>query len=69
MWKTVLRRVLIMIPQLFILSILVFALAKALPGDPFTGLITPETDPKRIEELREKSRIERSAADAIYQLD
>ncbi len=55
MWKTVLRRVLIMIPQLFILSILVFALAKAMPGDPFTGLITPETDPKRIEELREKA--------------
>ncbi len=52
MWKTVLRRVLVMIPQLFILSILVFALAKAMPGDPFTGLITPETDPKRIEELR-----------------
>lgn len=55
MWKTVLRRVLLMIPQLIILSVLVFALAKAMPGDPFTGLITPETDPKRIEELREKA--------------
>lgn len=55
MWKTVLRRVLIMIPQLFILSVLVFALAKAMPGDPFTGLITPETDPKRIEELKEQA--------------
>lgn len=55
MWKTVLRRFLLMIPQLLILSILVFLLAKMMPGDPFTGLITPNTDPKRIEELREKA--------------
>ena len=40
-----LRRVLIMIPQLFILSIIIFILAKLMPGDPFTGLITPQTDP------------------------
>lgn len=55
MWKTVLRRVVIMIPQLFVLSLLVFILAKFMPGDPFTGLITPETDPARIEELRERA--------------
>ena len=28
-------------------------MAKQLPGDPFTGLLTPDTDPNRIEELRE----------------
>lgn len=55
MWKTVLRRVLLMIPQMFILSILIFLLAKMMPGDPFTGLITPTTDPSVIEELREKA--------------
>lgn len=55
MWKTVVRRVLIMIPQLFILSILIFIMAKNMPGDPFTGLITPETDPAVIEKLREKA--------------
>lgn len=55
MWKTVIRRILIMIPQLFILSLLIFILAKQMPGDPFTGLITPETDPNRIEELRIKA--------------
>ncbi|SOC35056.1 oligopeptide ABC transporter permease [Ureibacillus acetophenoni] len=55
MWKTVVRRVLIMIPQLFVLSLIVFILAKFMPGDPFSGLITPETDPARIEELREKA--------------
>lgn len=55
MWKTIFRRVLIMIPQLFILSLLIFILAKQMPGDPFTGLITPETDPNVIEELRIKA--------------
>ncbi|TQR17590.1 oligopeptide ABC transporter permease [Psychrobacillus soli] len=53
MWKIIVRRVLIMIPQLFVLSLLIFILAKQLPGDPFTGLLTPDTDPNRIEELRE----------------
>lgn len=55
MWKTILRRVLVMIPQVFILSIIVFALAQAMPGDPFTGLITPQTDPAVIENLREQA--------------
>jgi peptide/nickel transport system permease protein len=43
-----------MIPQLIALSILVFGMAKMMPGDPFTGMITPETDPARIEELKEE---------------
>lgn len=54
MWKTVLRRFLLMIPQLIILSIIVFILAKLMPGDPFTGQITPNTDPNQIEALRRK---------------
>ncbi|MDA9471256.1 oligopeptide ABC transporter permease [Enterococcus sp. 5H] len=53
MWKTILRRVLFMIPQIFILSILIFVLAKMMPGDPFTGLINPNTDPAVIEKMRE----------------
>lgn len=55
MWKTVLRRTLIMIPQLFILSIFVFVLAKFMPGDPFSGMISPQTPHARLEELREKA--------------
>lgn len=54
MWKTVLRRVLLMIPQLLILSIIVFVFGQMMPGDPFTGLITPDMDPDVIEEIREK---------------
>lgn len=52
MWKVIIRRVLLMIPQLFILSILVFFFAKLMPGDPFSGLIGPHTDPHEVEALR-----------------
>ncbi|WP_334351958.1 ABC transporter permease [Companilactobacillus sp. HBUAS56257] len=53
MWKTVLRRVLIMIPEVIILSLLVFLLAKAMPGDPFTGSINPKADPAQLHHLME----------------
>src|SRR5699024_12797316 len=54
MWKFTVRRILIMIPQLILLSLLVFILAKFMPGDAFTGQIDPNIDPKTIEEQREK---------------
>ena len=53
MWKTILRRVLLMIPQVIILSVLIFLLAQAMPGDPFTGLINPNQDPAVIEQMRQ----------------
>lgn len=54
MWKTVLRRLLMMIPQLIILSLLVFLLAQFMPGDAFTGLIDPNISPEQIAILREQ---------------
>ncbi|MDO4680584.1 MAG: ABC transporter permease [Aerococcus sp.] len=54
MWKTVVRRILIMIPQIIILSVLIFMIAKMMPGDPFTGMIDPNTDPAQIAALRAK---------------
>ena len=53
MWKTILRRLVLMIPQVIILSILIFLIAQAMPGDPFTGLINPNQDPAVIEKMRE----------------
>ncbi|MBP2025739.1 oligopeptide ABC transporter permease [Peptoniphilus stercorisuis] len=52
MWKTITRRVLLIIPQLFILSILVFMLAKLMPGDALTGMTNPKIDQNTIEQLR-----------------
>ncbi|KQL51062.1 peptide ABC transporter permease [Heyndrickxia shackletonii] len=56
MLKFILRRVLIMIPQLFILSILIFALAKAMPGDALTGQLAsnPKMDAQTLHELKDK---------------
>lgn len=55
MWKFIVRRLLGMIPQLFILSIIVFMMAKAMPGDALTGKqMDPKASEERILELREK---------------
>lgn len=53
MWKTVVRRLLTMIPQIILLSIIVFVVAKEMPGDAFTGMIDPNVDQAQIEALRE----------------
>ncbi|MDR6225587.1 oligopeptide ABC transporter permease [Desmospora profundinema] len=50
-----LRRILAIIPLLILISIVVFTLAKLMPGDPFGGEIDPNnTNPEYIEEMREK---------------
>ncbi|WP_423409715.1 oligopeptide ABC transporter permease [Heyndrickxia sp. MSNUG] len=55
MLKYSLRRILGMIPMLFLISIVVFSLAKLMPGDSLSGEIDPNnTDPAYIAEMREK---------------
>lgn len=54
MWKFIVRRLLIMIPQVILLSILVFLVAQMMPGDALTGLLDPNIDPAAIEIQREK---------------
>lgn len=52
MWKTILRRILIMIPEVIVLSVLIFLLAKMMPGDPFSGMITPQTSAAQMHRLK-----------------
>ena len=54
MWKFTVRRILIMIPQIVLLSLLIFIMAKMMPGDALSGLIDPNIDPATIEAIREK---------------
>jgi peptide/nickel transport system permease protein len=55
MLKYSLRRLLGMIPMLLLISIVVFTLAKLMPGDSLSGEIDPNnTDPQYIEEMRQK---------------
>ncbi|RDU37047.1 ABC transporter permease [Neobacillus piezotolerans] len=54
MYKYIIRRILIFIPMLIALTIIVFGLIKAAPGDPLTGrLMNPDIDPEVFERQRE----------------
>ncbi|OZI34414.1 peptide ABC transporter [Bordetella genomosp. 10] len=54
MIKLILRRVIVAIPTLILVSIIVFALQKLLPGDPVLTLAGEERDPAVLNYLREK---------------
>ncbi|MEX6505191.1 ABC transporter permease [Jiella sp. M17.18] len=54
MAELILRRVLVAIPTIIIVSMLVFSLQKLLPGDPALMIAGEEHDPKVIEYIREK---------------
>jgi len=53
MWKTVLRRVLILIPQLIAISLFMFILAANMPGDAISGMINPDLPLEEMERMRE----------------
>lgn len=55
MYKYIIRRVLVFIPMLFILTVIVFSLALLAPGDALTGqsLSDPNVDPEVYEKQRE----------------
>lgn len=54
MAPVIVRRLLQMIPMLLGASLLIFLVIRLAPGDPFAGLIDPRTDPRQIEELRQR---------------
>ncbi|TSB48359.1 oligopeptide ABC transporter permease [Alkalicoccobacillus porphyridii] len=59
MWKFIVRRLFVAVPQVFMLSILVFLMAQAMPGDALTGLIgDPDLSPEAIQEIRERMGID-----------
>jgi peptide/nickel transport system permease protein len=58
MFTLILRRILIAIPTLFLVSLFVFALQRALPGDPFLVIAGEERDPEVIARLREIYRLD-----------
>lgn len=54
MIKLILKRFLLMIPLLFLISIVVFSLAIIQPGDPFSGQYNPHVKQEAIDAQREK---------------
>lgn len=53
MWKVILRRIILMIPQIFALSLIVFVLGSLMPGDALTGLIDPTISADQLANMRE----------------
>jgi peptide/nickel transport system permease protein len=58
MLKLIIRRLLVAIPTLFLVSLIVFMLQKLLPGDPILTLAGEERDPVVLEYLRAKYRLD-----------
>ena len=55
MYKTIIRRVLILIIQLFAISLFMFLIAYTIPGDVLTGLTEdPSISPQRLAEMRDQ---------------
>ena len=53
MTKTIIRRFLIMIPQVIVVSIIIFVLAWLMPGDALSGLIDPNLTAHDMHRMRE----------------
>lgn len=57
MLRLILRRLIVALPTLFLVSILIFTLQKILPGDPVLVLAGEDRDPATLTYLREKYKL------------
>jgi peptide/nickel transport system permease protein len=57
MTRIILRRMMVALPTIILVSMLVFALQKLLPGDPVLTMAGEERDPAVLEYLRDKYRL------------
>jgi peptide/nickel transport system permease protein len=60
MGRYILRRLLQMIPVLFLVSLIVFSLIHLTPGDPATSMLGEEATPEAVAALRQKLGLDRS---------
>jgi len=60
MYQYIIRRILVFIPMLFFLTVIVFALLKAAPGDPYSRILDPEMSAQDLEDLREAGGLNES---------
>jgi peptide/nickel transport system permease protein len=58
-WLYVAQRLAVLVPTLFIVSILIFGLQQLLPGDPAMALAGEEHDPAAVAAIRAKYHLDR----------
>jgi peptide/nickel transport system permease protein len=59
LWLYVARRLVVLVPTLFIVSVLIFGLQQLLPGDPAMALAGEEHDPAAVAAIRAKYHLDR----------
>ena len=59
------QRWLLLVPTLFVVSVLIFALQQLLPGDPALALAGEEHDTAAVAAIRAKYHLDRPLADLI----
>ena len=59
LWLYVARRLVVLVPTLFIVSMLIFGLQQLLPGDPALALAGEEHDPAAVAAIRAKYHLDR----------
>jgi peptide/nickel transport system permease protein len=55
----ILQRLVVLVPTLFVVSVLIFSLQQLLPGDPAVALAGEEHDPVAVEAIRKKYSLDR----------
>ena len=58
LWLYVARRLAVLVPTLFFVSVLIFSLQQLLPGDPALVMAGEERDPAVIEQIRHQYRLD-----------
>jgi peptide/nickel transport system permease protein len=56
--RYIVRRLLLLLPVLFGVSVLVFATIRQLPGDPALAILGPRATPEQVEILRAEMRLD-----------
>lgn len=66
MAQYIVRRLLISIPMLLVISIIVFTIAQLAPGDAFTSQLDPKLDAKYFEEMRKAFGLDKHPVEQYY---
>lgn len=66
MVKTILQRILQLIPILFIVSTIIFVLTRIIPGDPALTMLGPQAPVEAVEELREELGLNKSIVEQYF---
>ena len=66
MVKTILQRILQLIPILFIVSTIIFVITRMIPGDPAATILGPQAPVEAVEELREELGLNESIVEQYY---